>query len=329
MATRGAATEWQDRLDAAAPGLVRSCVLIGERPRSVILRGHSPEFGDVCVKYDPKPGGGARMHAEYEALRTCHPASTTAFGFPRPCALVEDPAGGAALVTSWIGCPRADERLARSLPFGSARADVLRRAAGWLAHFHRLGQVAERPLGSVLDLPGLQARIRAVLGAAKRRDAALEALAETIERHAGTGVRIVTMHGDFLPQNLFVCPKETIGADFTLEVSGPGLRDVGSFLANMVWRGYSTLDPRRAVRFERDADTFLATYHGGSALPEREAARLFILAELARKAEALSARIAARRFGTSHRAHRLMIVGVMRQFIRPDRALRSAGIPSS
>lgn len=317
------ATDWQQRLENAAPGLVERSVLVGERPRSVILRGLSPEFGEVCVKYDPRPGGLARMEAEYRGLRSYHAAAGEAgpFGAPRPCTLVRDPEGGAALVMSWIGCPRADDRLGRTLPFASVRAQVLRRAAGWLAHFHRLGRAEKATLGSALDLASLEAQLRAVLCAepgVRGRDPALAALAEAIGASAGAPVRVTTLHGDFLPQNLFLCGERTIGIDFTMDVVGPALRDVGTFLANVLWRGYSTFDPGRSARFERDVEIFLEAYHDGPAARERAVAHLFVLAELGRKAQALSAKIRTRRFGTSDRAHRLMIVGAIRRLLRRD-----------
>jgi aminoglycoside phosphotransferase (APT) family kinase protein len=313
-----AAAEWQERLDAAAPGLVERCTLVGKRPRSIILRGRAPGFGEVCVKYDPTPGGLARLQAEHEALGAYREAAgdTGPFGVPLPCALVPDPRGGAALVTRWIDCPRADDRLARPLPFGRVREEVLQRAAGWLAGFHRLGPSEEVPLRSALDLPSLMVDLHAALdpaGGGKGRDPALDALGEAIERGQRIPVRLTTVHDDYLPQNLFLCPERTLGIDFTLEINGPALRDVGSFLANMVWRGYSTLDPGGAARFAQDADAFVSAYYAGAAPPERQAAKLFVLAALARKAGGLSAKIASRRFGASDRLHRRMIVGAIRE----------------
>lgn len=316
-----AVSAWQSRLDAAAPGLVERSTLVGERPRSVILRGWSPEFGEVCIKFDPKAGGRARMQAEYDALRAYHAATRESgpFGAPRPCALVPDPQGGAALVTTWISCPRADDRMARILPFGADRKQVLVRAAGWLAHFHRIGPAEEVRLRSILDLPSLEAELRASLhadGVERGGDPAAATLAHAIVLSADAAVSVTRIHGDFLPQNLFLCGDQTIGIDFTLDVRGPALRDVGLFLANMIWRGYSTVDPWSPARFARDADTFLAAYYAGAAPTHRQVAQLFILAALARKAENLAAKIAGRRFRASDRLHRAMIIRAIRHLIR-------------
>jgi hypothetical protein len=158
--------------------------------------------------------------------------------------------------------------------------------------------------------------VRGVLRAGDGRHGALGGLAEAIEGCADAAIRVTTIHGDFLPQNLFLCREATIGIDFTLEVTGPALRDVGFFLANMVWRGYSTVDPWRPGRFARDAGTFIDAYHGGAAPAGAQAARLFLLAELARKGGNLSAKIAGRRLGVSDRLHRMMIVGAIRELLR-------------
>jgi Ser/Thr protein kinase RdoA (MazF antagonist) len=189
-----------------------------------------------------------------------------------------------------------------------------------------LGQAEEVTLRSALDLSSLETGLRAVLRADRggRRDPVLAALVQAVDRHARATVRVTTLHWDFLPQNLFLCGERTIGIDFTLNVTGPALRDVGTFLANVLWRGYSTLDPGRSARFGRDVDAFLDAYYEGRAAPEREIAHLFILSELARKAQALSAKIAGRRLGTSARVHRLMIVGAIRRLLRCDRGTSAA-----
>jgi hypothetical protein len=257
------------------------------------------------------------MQAEYDALRAYAAAARSGpFGAPRPCALVPDPQGGAALVTSWISCPRADDRLAPAMPLAGVRPEVLRRAAGWLADFHRVGSAEEVPLRAVLDLASTERELRSLLGTGGWvHDAGFNALAEGCAT-----VRVTTIHGDFLPQNLFLCREATIGIDFTLEVAGPALRDVGFFLANMLWRGYSTLDPWRPARFVQDARTFIDAYYGGAAPAGGQAARLFLLAELARKGANLSSKIAGRRLGISDRLHRTMITGAIRELLRQDRA---------
>jgi hypothetical protein len=234
--------------------------------------------------------------------------------------MVPDPQGGAALVTSWISCPRADDRLAPAMPLAGVRQEVLRRAAAWLADFHRLGPAEDVPLRSALDLVSLGWELGVVLGAdggGANGDRGPGALAQAIECGADAAVRVTSIHGDFLPQNLFLCREDTIGIDFTLSVTGPALRDVGTFLANMVWRGYSTLDPRRPARFARDARAFVDAYFEGATPPQWQAARLFLLAELARKARGLSAKIAGRRLGVSDRLHRMMILGAIRALLRP------------
>lgn len=316
MTGSGPGIDWQRRLEQAAPGLVQRPSVVAVRARSVVLRGHSPEFGDVGIKYDTTPAGRARVEAEYAALQACQEAGGTgAFGFPRPCALVTDGQGGAALVTGWIPCPRGNDRLARSLHFGSAREELLRRAAGWLAFFHGLWPEGDAPLRSMLDTDRLARQLRGMpgLGAA---DAAGGPLERMLERLGDSPVRLARLHDDFLPQNIFLCPDRTIGFDFTLDVVGPALRDVGHFLANIVWRGYSVLDPRRSARFARDVGIFLETYGGGATVPD--GARLFVIAELAKKADALSGKIGRAGPRIPDRLHRRMVVDAIRHLMRDE-----------
>jgi hypothetical protein len=202
-----------------------------------------------------------------------HEVATPEFGVPEPLFLMPN---HNAVVMEYVDAPTLGSHLLRSMASGSARRDLIARAAGWLAWFYARGQVRPEPFvpskfGLKIDrlhgalefsAPGSLAGdgfLRDCLALSSRLAAELE----------GREIPHVPAHGDFTPFNLFAAGHRTIGFDFGAVRILPIHHDISRFL--MYLGIYRPLPPRPADLAEfgcaaDDLEMFLSVFSPGERL---------------------------------------------------------------
>ena len=261
------------RLERPDSRIVHLLVKKGPEPHEVILKAHRPRAGES------RPAN-ERAQKEFDHLRALARLSNRGSGVPRPLHL--DPDEGCLLMEACRGTQldvliRAG-RLSRDRARIDGLTDAVHRTGTWLQHFQaataRDGDPAQ-VLQRIVDTAAIDLeRCRGGLLSPSALEAVRSQLAGLKERLAPASLRVVGVHGDFWPGNVFVADRLVEVIDFEGAREGLPYEDIAYFLVQL---DQFFPGPLLQPRFERLGAAFLAGYltdHDGFDWPAYELCRI-------------------------------------------------------
>jgi hypothetical protein len=275
-----------DRLPADPPSRAIATQVrgpLGERQNSCIFYVDSARFPTPAIlKICLDPGTGTRRPqdaaAQFKALADADAVMGSGrYRVPKPYLLLET---DSILVAEWVDGPCITAAVSRYFVSARALESAIRRAAGWLANFHRAFEV---PHGSIdaaqkaqwLETWSTESEFRSGWPAN-----ALALLRDSAVNVAGRPLRKSLLHGDFKADNVLL-GADTVGIDLQLRHENCTVYDIASFLNHLDAVCYEPFGWRLATLRERLRDVFLQHYIEDAGPIDMKAllwARLYLLA---------------------------------------------------
>lgn len=265
-----AKTGCDDWLESRSPLQRRDC-------RIHFLRSATFRLPEVVLKsYRADNSSRNHVRALFRRIRSFHQRSTAECTVPEYLLFVPR---RNALVMEYVAAPLAGQLLIRRFHSPAQRAEIVRRAAGWLRWFHSHSEIETAGFDAAVvrtRLERMQNKLHQTNGGPGEGDPFLRDCVARAHLYAAemadTPLLHAAVHGDYTPFNLFLGPTKAYGFDFNENKRQHVHQDICRFLLYL--DTYRLRPPRDAelARYggrRNDYETFFGAY-GEDAAPSRE-----------------------------------------------------------